>query len=436
MRVRTLATPELGDRSYVVDDGTTSLVIDPQRDLDRLEPLLEHDVAYVLETHVHNDYVTGGLELARRTGAAYGVNAADPVSFAREGLADGDVLSVGSLSVRVVATPGHTPTHLSYVVTPADGPPAVFSGGSLLYGSVGRTDLVAPELTRALAGDQLRSVHRLSSFPAESALFPTHGFGSFCAGGPTSGADTSTIGQELEKNPALRAAHLRDFVDELVASYTSYPAYYAHMAPLNRSGPGAVELTSPLPVADLPALLASGAAVVDLRTAPEFAAGHLPGTLSVNLGTQFATYVGWLTPWGAPLALVAGSTEELDDARRQLARIGITDLSAAPPATTGLSSYRRATFDELADELVEGDVLLDVRRSDEYDAEHVQGAIHLPLHTVADRLAEVPTDARVWVYCAGGFRAGTAASILERHVAEVVHVDDAFSRAVELGLTR
>jgi len=438
VRVRTLSTPELGDRSYVVDDGSVALVIDPQRDLDRLEPLLEHDVELVVETHVHNDYVTGGLELARRTRATYGVNAADPVTFDREPLTDGQSLRVGALEVSVLATPGHTPTHLSYVVRDTDDPaaaPAVFSGGSLLYGTVGRTDLISPDLTRTLAADQHRSAHRLGTLPGDSQLFPTHGFGSFCAGGATSGADASTIADELDKNQALRAVSLEQFVEELVASFTAYPAYYAHMSPANLAGPAHLDLTAPLPRADLAELLAAGTAVVDLRPAEAYAAGHHAGTLSVNLGTQFATYVGWLTPWGAPLALVADTAEQLDDARRQLSRIGVESLSVATPPPTWGASYRRATFDELAAERTADDVVLDVRRTDEYDLEHVRGAVHVPLHELERRRDELPAGRRTWIYCAGGFRAGTAASLIDLADREVVHVDDGFERALELGLT-
>jgi hydroxyacylglutathione hydrolase len=447
MRVRTLSTPELGNRSYVVDDGTVCVVIDPQRDLDRLDGLLEHDVSYVLETHVHNDYVSGGLELARRTGAEYGVNADDAVEFERSPLTDNQELRAGSLSVTVLATPGHTPTHLSYVVRDLGEPeaaPAVFSGGSLLYGTVGRTDLVSADLTRELAASQYRSAHRLAGLPEAAALFPTHGFGSFCAGGGASGADASTIADELDKNLALTAGSLEEFVDALTASFTAYPSYYAHMAPLNRAGPGPLALVTPLTSAGgdtIQRLLAEGATVVDLRPAVDFATRHLAGSLSVSLGSQFATYVGWLAPWGRPLAVIGEHRDQLEDARRQLARIGVEELAPAWGSLAELApaaevrSYRRATFDDLAAEAAAGDVVVDVRRDDEFDADHVRGALNIPLHELGERTAGLPRDRRVWVYCAGGFRAGTAASLLDQHHLDVVHVDDGFDRAVELGLT-
>lgn len=448
MHISTLSTPELGNRSYVVDDGALSVVIDPQRDLDRLEPLLEHSPAYVLETHVHNDYVTGGVELARRTGATYGVNAADEVSFERLPVTDGQVLRAGSLAVTALATPGHTPTHLSYMVEDLADPasaPAVFSGGSLLYGTVGRTDLVSARLTRSLATEQVGSARRLAGLPGTTRLFPTHGFGSFCSSGGGTDADASTIADEREKNLALAAEPLETVVERLVASFGPYPAYYPHMSSLNRQGPGQTRLDSALrrtSATELRRLLGSDTVVVDLRDAADFAGEHLAGTLSIAHGQSFATYVGWLTPWGGPLAVLGERVEQLEEARRQLTRIGIDsftsiwgpwpDLAAAAGPTR---SYRRTGFDELAAEGTTDDVVVDVRRSEEYDADHVRDARHLPVHELEGRVTELPTGRRTWVYCAGGFRAGTAASILDRHGFEVVHVDDTFDRAISLGLT-
>jgi hydroxyacylglutathione hydrolase len=447
MRIRVLSTPELGNRSYVVSDGAVSVVIDPQRDLDRLDGLLEHDVSHVLETHVHNDYVTGGHELARRTGAAYGVNAADDVAFERLPLTDGQQLRAGGLAISVLATPGHTPTHLSYVVrdlaTP-DAPAALFSGGSLLYGTVGRTYLIAPELTRELAAAQHASAHRLGGLDGDVGLYPTHGFGSFCAGGGASGAEASTIADERRLNLALVTASVDEFVDRLVASFTAYPAYYEHMSGPNRTGPAAIDLAMPLrpaPDHEVARMIASGASVIDLRPAGDFAAEHLAGTISVNLGNQFATYVGWVAPWGRPLVVLGEDHEQLEAARRQLTRIGIDDLTPAwgpverlAPASTARRSYPRVTFKDLATGLAPDDVVLDVRRVDEHAAGRVRGARNLPLHEIEARHGELPAGARVWVHCAGGFRAGTAASLLEGHGVDVVHVDDSFDRAVELGL--
>ena len=182
-----IETPGLGDRSYLVHDGSAALVIDPQRDTDRVTALAaEHGVriTHIAETHIHNDYLTGGPALAAATGAAYLVNAADPVAFDRTPVRDGDTVEVGDgLRLRVLATPGHTFTHLSYVLESAGQAAAVFTGGSLLYGTTGRPDLLGPEHTGALARAQYASAQRLAGLPGTTPVFPTHGFGSFCSAG-------------------------------------------------------------------------------------------------------------------------------------------------------------------------------------------------------------------------------------------------------------
>ncbi|MGI8695563.1 MAG: MBL fold metallo-hydrolase, partial [Mycobacteriales bacterium] len=323
MHVATLSTEELGDRSYLVHDGSVGVVIDPQRDIDRIQALLVEagvSLGLVVETHIHNDYVTGGFELARRGGVPYAVNAADDVSFERRAVSDGDELTVGDLLVRIVSTPGHTTTHLSYVVTDTsapDEPPAVFTGGSLLYGSVGRTDLVDPARTDEMTRAQFRSARRLAAeLPGATRIYPTHGFGSFCSSGSSAGGQDSTIGAERARNDALTTDDEDAFVERLVAALTAYPAYYAHMAPLNRLGPGPIDLSPPAPAepAELGKRIAAGEWVVDLRDRTAYAADHLTGSISIALGQQFATYLGWLIPWGIPLTLLGETAEQITGA--------------------------------------------------------------------------------------------------------------------------
>src|ERR1051326_5971405 len=215
-----IETPGLGDRSYLVHDGRTALVIDPQRDTDRVTALAQARglrITHVAETHIHNDYLTGGLALAAATGAAYLVNGADPVAFTRAPVADGDTVEVsGTLRIRVLATPGHTFTHLSYVLESGGEVAGVFTGGSLLYGTTGRPDLLGPEHTGTLARAQYASAHRLAAeLPGTTPVFPTHGFGGFCAAGQ-SGGHASTIDGERLANPALTLDE-RDYTDGLLA---------------------------------------------------------------------------------------------------------------------------------------------------------------------------------------------------------------------------
>ncbi|MGQ0774768.1 MAG: MBL fold metallo-hydrolase [Pseudonocardiales bacterium] len=460
VNVEVVETSELGDRSYIAHDGVTAVVIDPQRDLDRIEAVLADKgltCAVVLETHVHNDYVTGGYELARQTGARYVLSTADEVDFDRHGVRDGDEVTAGRLRIRVVATPGHTDTHLAYVINaPADAPPepsAVFTGGSLLYGSVGRTDLVDPARTEELTRAQFRSAQRLADLLGDDArVFPTHGFGSFCSAGSTSGGASSTMGQERARNEALTESDEDAFVTRLIAGLTDYPRYYAHMDARNRHGPGPADLSAPVPVQpdELRKRIAAGQWVVDLRDHTAYAAEHLAGSIGIALGRQFSTYLGWLIPWGTPLTLIGDSAEQVADAQRQLVRIGIDRPAGAAIGSPGelaagdeLRSYRRATFSDLAAEDIPattaspsepddaarcgtGPVVLDVRRDDERTTGHVPGSVHVPLHSLLERLDDIP-DTQLWVHCASGVRAAIAASLLDRAGHEVVLVDDEYT---------
>jgi len=445
-RVLPLDTPTLGDRSYLVHDGTAAFVVDPQRDIDRVLDLAAAEgvaITHVFETHLHNDYVTGGLALARATGAAYHLNADDPVSFDRVPLRDGDIVAVGdTLRVRAIATPGHTFTHLAYAAEAAGEQVAVFSGGTLLYGSVGRPDLLGPEHTHDLAHHQYHSAHRLAGeLPDTAGVYPTHGFGSFCAA-TESEAASSTIGAEKRANPVLSKTE-RDFVDDLLAGLDAWPAYYAHMAPANSAGPAAPDLSPPdrADAAQIRERLAGGEWVVDLRHRVAFAAGHVAGTLNFGLDGSFATYLGWLVPWNTRLTLLAETPEQVAEAQRELVRIGI-DRPAAhatgdPAGWAGgddLESFPRATFADLAQVRHHRPVVvLDTRRDLERAAARLEGAVHIPLHELPRRLPDVP-EGEVWVHCAAGYRASIAASLLAAGGRRVVAVDDEFTNARAAGL--
>jgi glyoxylase-like metal-dependent hydrolase (beta-lactamase superfamily II)/rhodanese-related sulfurtransferase len=441
-------TPSLGDRSYLIHDGTYAVVVDPQRDTDRITDVIAAHgltVTHVLETHIHNDYVTGGYVLARELGAEYAVNADDPVGYRRLPVRDGDVLHAGPrMRVRVLHTPGHTFTHLSYALEVDGRARAVFTGGSLLYGSTGRPDLLGAQHAATLARHQHASAHRLvAELPPDTPVYPTHGFGSFCAA-TQSEAAASTLAAEARTNPALTQAE-EEFVAGLLAGLDAYPAYYAHMGPTNAAGPAPVDLTPPRPAepAELRRRIDAGEWVVDLRTRTAFAAGHLPGTLNFALHDSFVTYLGWLIPWGTPVTLLGETAADVAAAQRDMARIGIDRPAAAatgkPEDWAGggpLGSFPTATFDDLAAVLNahHHPVVLDVRRNDERRVSHVDGTVHIPIHELPTRLAEVPTDRQVWVHCAAGYRASIAASLLHRAGRAVVAVDDAYDNAHLAGL--
>ena len=450
--IRTIATSSLGDRSYLAHDGEVALVVDPQRDIDRVLDLvdeLEVRVTHVAETHIHNDYVTGGLELARRLGAAYLVDARDQVAFERTPASEGDDIAIGSMRLRPLATPGHTHHHLSYALADEAGTvQAVFTGGSMLYGTTGRTDLVSPDHTVELTHAQYHSVRRLvDELPADAVVFPTHGFGSFCSATPPSG-DASTVGEQRTTNPALTSDE-QDFVDTLIAGLGAYPAYYARMAPTNAAGPAPVDLSLPEPVSPdelrhrLEKGLADGQWVVDLRERTAFASSHLAGSLSFQLAQPFVTYLGWLLPDQAELTLIGEREEQVADARRELVRIGIDRLAGVATGPiedlaggADTASYRVSDFAGLRDRDPAQVFVVDARTENERAGGGVAGSIHIPLHELLARRDEVP-DGEVWLYCGSGYRASVAASLLaaqpSRH-RDLVVVNDDWPHAAQAGL--
>ena len=440
-------TPTLGDRSYLVHDGEVAFVVDPQRDIDRVLALLaEHGVqlTHVFESHLHNDYVTGGFALARQTGAAYLLNGEDEVSFDRTSVEAGQSIEVGRrMLVTAVSTPGHTFTHLAYALrdTATGQDVAVFSGGSLLYGATGRPDLLGEKHTHELALLQHDSARRLAEMLPDSAeVYPTHGFGSFCAA-TQSDATESTIGHEKKTNPVLTEDE-DSYVRDLLSGLGAYPAYYAHMMRVNASGPSEPDLSAPSVAEprELRRRIEAGEWVVDLRNRTMYAAGHVPGSLNFGIDGMFATYLGWLITWGTPLTLLGETAEEVATAQRELARIGIDRPAAA--ATGGpedwsdhpLASFPTSTFADLAQVRHHRHVeVLDVRRADEFAGARIDGARNIPIHELPARVAEVPS-AEVWVHCASGYRASIAASVLDAAGRKVVAVDDSFENASEVGL--
>ncbi len=454
INVEVIETSALGDRSYVASDGDVAVVIDPQRDVDRVLAVtgrLDVQVTHVVETHVHNDYVSGGLELARLTGAKYLMSAEDELGFTCSRVVDGDVLDVSpKLRLRVLATPGHTFHHLSYVLEGDRGVEGVFTGGSLLYGTTGRTDLLGDEHAESLAREQHSSARTLAELPDGAQVWPTHGFGSFCTASAAS-QDASTIGEQKNENPVLRLER-EEYVRDTLAGLGAYPAYYAHMGALNAAGPAPIDLSAPTTAdpAELAKRLAAGEWVVDLRSRKAFFDSHLAGAVSLGLDGPMATWLGWMSEHRAPITLIGETRVQVVEAQRELARIGINRIAAAatgrpeslatdPAQLVGLPA---ANFADLAASgggngpagLPHPDVVLDVRLGNEWAMSHVSGAVHIPLPELAARLDEIPSGS-IWVHCGSGYRAAATGSLLARAGRTVVVIDDSFDDAGAAGVS-
>ena len=321
----------------------------------------------------------------------------------------------------------------------------VFTGGGLLYGSVGRPDLVAPDLTVKQAHDQWHSARKLAEkLGDDTAIFPTHGFGSFCSATQTQGV-SSTIGNEKVINPALTESE-QAFVDMTLAGLDVFPAYYAHMGPANVAGPAEVNLEQPELVDpdELRARVQRGEWIVDLRSREVFASGHVPGAVNFDLDGAFINYLAWMMPWGTPVTLLGATPEQVAQAQRELVRVGIDQLTGAAvggpdfwlddPAHA--ATLRRVAFQDLAEEVKGTDApyIIDTRQILEWEAGHVAGAHFIPFYEVADRLGDIPRDRPVYVYCGSGYRAAAVTSLLQHEGFDnVVLVDDMFGNAAAAG---
>lgn len=408
----------LGNSAYLVELGDgRALVVDPARDPGPYLAAAKQRglrIAFAAETHLHADFVSGGREL-QAGGAEVLASAAGRSRLPHRGLRDGDEVDLGGLTLRALATPGHTPEHLSYLLLDGSRPAALFSGGSLLVGAVARTDLIAPERTEELARDLWRSLHdRILTLPDELPVYPTHGAGSFCSA-PAGGERTTTIGRERASNPLLAAPDEDAFLSALLGGLGSYPPYFLRLREVNRRGPGLFGTEPPLlrhlDAVQVRRLLAAGATLVDTRSMDEFATGHVPGSLSIPLRDQFATWMGWLVEPDRPLVFVLAREEDEAEVVRQALKIGYE--SFAGQLTGGVTAWQAAGsalahLPVIPAAEVRGRVL-DVRQDAEFNAGHLPGAEHLELGALPRML---PQPGPLTVMCGHGERAMTAASIL------------------------
>lgn len=417
-----LIDEDLGNSAYLVDLGDgRALVVDVSLDLRTAQRAARRrgwTVAFAADTHLHADFVSGARQLSATDGTRVLASAAGHREFRHTGLHDEDEVDLGGLRLRALATPGHTQEHLSFLLLDGDRPVGVFTGGSLLVGSAARTDLIAPDRTEPLARQQYTSLRRLVGLPDEIAVWPTHGAGSFCSA-PPGAQRTSTIGAEKTTNPLLRAADEDAFVAALTGSLGSFPDYFLRLAEVNRQGPAVLETDPALPgldVARVRSLLAEGAQVVDARPVPEFAAGHIPGALSIPLRPVFTSWLGWLADPERPLIVVRGDEQDPAEIAWQTAKIGCTNI--AGELTGGMDAWIADEQEITATRLVRAEEIgrqhvLDVRQVPEFAAGHVPGSTHVELGSLADRAEELPHAPTV-VMCGHGERAMGAASVLEQ----------------------
>lgn len=419
MEIHSFRTPGLGDQSYLLEHEGKAILVDPQRDISRfLDAAAARDLElrFVLETHLHNDYVSGAEQAALRTGAELVLPAAAAAAYRYTPAFHLEELQgENGLSIRPLHTPGHTPEHTSYVILLDGKEVAVFSGGSLLVGSAGRPDLLGPERAETLARLQHISLHRLAGLPGEVELLPTHGEGSFCT---SSGAGlyTSTIADEVATNPLLQITDPDDLAKEMLRLPMPIPGFYRFMGPTNTLG------VKPMPEESKPALTledlqGSELNVVDIRPRQHQAAGMVPGSVGIEMGIDFGSWAGWLLPYNEPVAIVADPDQDAEEAIVQLAQIGFDTVAGVVndlPAEGLGAGFSLVELDE-ALKLVGDDVqVLDVRMPSELEQVRLPGAVErfVPEVFTLGVPEQLDPESTVLVACASGRRASIAASRL------------------------
>ncbi len=416
----------LGHASYLVadPDAGVAFLVDPDRDVDRylsaaakLGVLITHS----FETHVHNDYLAGSRAVAELRPIEVVIGGEAEVRYPHRALADGESVMVGELQVRCLATPGHTPEHVAYLMADlrrsAD-PQYLFSGGALLVGNIARVDLLGPQLEERLARSAFATLReKVLTLADYIAVFPTHGGGSACSA-TVAGSRWTTLGFERRHNPVARAAgsEFASFRETIAQGLPVAPAYYRHVRGLNGAG-ATVADRRPLPLLVDAALRTLQALLIDPRPPHLFGAGHRRGALNVVGNDAFASRVGATVPFASSLVLLTLDSEQAERLRAQLQIIGYDDVRgyASPDPPAGEEALRIDQVEARALAARANDaVVLDVREDSEWRAGHLPGAMHIPYEQVAERAREIPAGRPVIAYCLSGIRSSLAASILEQ----------------------
>jgi hydroxyacylglutathione hydrolase len=447
----------LAHASYLIGSEGEAAVVDPQRDVDQYlneASTQALKIKYIIETHLHADFVSGHRELAARTGAEIVFGAKAGASFPHRAVRDGDEIKVGKVVLRVLETPGHTPESISILVIDtgvSDHPQKVLTGDTLFIGDVGRPDLAGgkgytPEMMAEMMYDSLHE--KLLKLSDNVEVYPAHGAGSMC-GRNMSKETSSTIGEQRRFNYAVQPMSKDKFVRMMTVDLPEAPAYFPKDAEINREGaPALNEISRPAALAptEVNKLAAAGAAVLDVRSAAEFGAGHVPGSVNVGLGGQFAIWAATLISMETPIVIVAESEGKTDEAVTRLARVGIESVkgylaggvSAWHDAGLELATVPQITVHELNELMGKQTPLqiIDVRRLPEYESGHVPRALHAPLASLQQNVAGLGLDpARpTAVICAGGYRSSAATSIFQQHgFANLLNVTGGTSAWIDSG---
>lgn len=443
----------LAHASYLLASEGEAVVVDPQRDVELyVKSAADHGltIRHIFETHLHADFVSGHRELAARTGATIYMGAQSGASFPHVAVGDGFQLRFGKASIRVLETPGHTQESICLLVTNDEKSPspwALLTGDTLFIGDVGRPDLSPKHTPAELAGMLYDSLHgKLMKLPDNVLVYPAHGAGSLC-GKNMRAEKSSTIGTERLTNYALQIGNRDEFVRQLTSNLPARPEYFAKDAEINRTGASALSdlpVLRPISPQELKPMLEGGEVALDVRAGDEFAAGHVPGSVNIALSGQFASWAGTVLGLGAHPVLIAASDEQLEEVRIRLARIGMENLDGfllgGVPAwrDAGLltSSLTQITAAELNTRLQSGTVqVLDVRRTPEWDAAHIENAIWWPLDHFKVSPPEIDRQTPVAVHCKSGYRSMIACSLLQRAGFEnVLNVEGGFDAWQQAGL--
>lgn len=437
IEIRAFRSSELGNSAHLIIDHASgsAVVIDPVRDVGEYLRLADSEgvkITWALETHVHNDFVSGSRELVAARDARLGASNLAGLKYPYEALDDGDIIEVGSLLLRVLSTPGHTPEHVAYLLLNTDGEPtALFSGGALMVGTAARTDLFGPALSWRFAHNLERSLReKILSLPDEVVVYPTHGGGSFCAVG-AGNAPSTTIGAEKSTNPLVRSTTSRQFVTQSL-NVGTYPSYYARMRTLNQTGAPLLGPDPAMPpaldLAEMNSWVAQGAIVIDIRSASVFRESHIPASIAAGADGNLSGWIGWLFGPERPFVLISDPGEtglvQVNEASRQLSRIGydrvvgyldggINTWKGAGRATISNETTTAAALATRldADELL---IVVDVREASEWHASHIPGSVNLPAHDIPSTTIELPLEIPMVVHCGHDYRATLGGSLLER----------------------